>query len=90
MRRVRAHLVFLDFERLEFVTAGGLHEDFDFLLGFLERGLARARELDALFKFLHGFFKRQITGLKLFDQCFEISEGFFKINGFFGVHYLLS
>ena len=47
------------FER--FFTACRLHQDFDFLLGLLERGLAVARELDALFEFFHRLFLQHYT-----------------------------
>jgi len=86
----RPKSVFLDVERFEIFAAGGLHEDLDLLFGILERGLAGARELDAVLELLHGFFQRQFAGFEFFDQQFEVSDGFFQVNGFLCVHVLNS
>src|SRR5689334_5883426 len=36
--------------------------------GFLQCGLAAARQLDATFELFHGVFQRQLTGLHALDQ----------------------
>ena len=72
--------VVFDLEVFEVFAAGALEQNFDFLLGVLERGLAAARELDAFLKFLHGLFEGQVTRLEFIDDLFEISQRLFEVE----------
>src|SRR5690606_23217212 len=57
-------------------------EDLDLLLGFLERLLAGAGQLDTPLEGLEGFFQREVALFHAADQLLELLQCVFEVEGF--------
>ena len=57
-----------------------LQQDFDLLLGLLQRSLAHPRQCHAALELLQGVFERKIAVLELFDRRLEFLERFLEVD----------
>jgi hypothetical protein len=78
-------LEFVGVERHRFRVVGLLEQDFDLLLGLLQRYLTLPGQLHALFELLQRLFERQLAALEPLDDGFEFLKRLLQSGQPFGL-----